>query len=104
MLKTLEHYDASGNGWGAWYVDKNNQTQSYCGEFKSHHTHDFTSSTWRELFALLSFLELTKNSLANSTIVALGDSLKKFHILSYGGSKHLHLHKLCFEIFVWNIL
>ena len=62
---------------------KNNQTQSYCEEFKSHHTHVFTSSTWRELFALLSFLELIKNSLADFAIVALGDSLNVFHILSY---------------------
>ena len=99
MLKTLIHYDACGNGWGAWYVDKNNQTQSYCREFKSHHTHAFTSFTYRELFILLSFLELTKNSLANSTIVALGGSLNIFHILSFGRSKHLHLYNLCFEIF-----
>ena len=60
MLKALVYYDASVNGWEAWYIDKNNQTQSYCREFKSHHTHDFTSSTWRGFLLFYHFLNLPK--------------------------------------------
>jgi hypothetical protein len=56
------------------------------------------SSTWRELKCLLRLLRAFKPLLSDCSVLARGDALNIFSILSKGGAKE-HLQSVCLELF-----
>ena len=96
------HYDAGGQGWGG-FLQIGSATHEAQGSWAQHEEHATTSSTWRELNALLRLLRAFDKLLSDCTVVARGDAQNVFWILSKGGSPKEHLQEVCLEIF-WHCI
>jgi hypothetical protein len=63
--------------------------------------HSVTSSTWRELTGLLRLLRAFQPLLGDCSVIARGDALNVFSILSKDGSANEHLQTICLELFAF---
>ncbi|GAQ91382.1 DNA Adenine methyltransferase [Klebsormidium nitens] len=92
------YYDAGGQGWGG-HLDIGSEQHKAHGSWEPHEVHGVASSTWRELTGLLRLLRAFRPLLSDCTVVARGDALNVFSILSKGGSAKEHLQSVCLELF-----
>ncbi|GAQ88451.1 reverse transcriptase [Klebsormidium nitens] len=97
LLRVL-YYDAGGNGWGG-HLEIGSAKHEAHGPWEPHEVHGITSSTWRELSGLLRLLRAFKPLLSDCSVIARGDALNVFSILSKGGSAKDHLQSICLELF-----
>jgi hypothetical protein len=92
------YYDAGGQGWGGQLQIGSDRHETH-GSWEPHEEHALTSSTWRELNALLRLLRAFEKFLSHCTAIARGDAQNVFWILSKGGSPKEHLQAVCLKIF-----
>ncbi|GAQ87463.1 reverse transcriptase [Klebsormidium nitens] len=92
------HYDAGGHGWGGHLEIGKGRHEAH-GAWEQHEVHGVASSTWRELTGLLRLLQAFRPFLCNSSVLARGDALNVFTLLSKGGSAKEHLQAVCVQIF-----
>jgi hypothetical protein len=97
-LLQVVHYNAGGQGWGG-HLQIGSVRHDAHGSWEPHEEHAVTSSTWRELNALLRLLRAFKKILSDCTVIARGDAQNVFWILLKGGSAKEHLQSVCLEIF-----
>ncbi|GAQ93302.1 reverse transcriptase [Klebsormidium nitens] len=97
LIRVL-YYDAGGHGWGGHLRIGSAEHEAH-GAWKPHEQHGSTSSTWRELTGLLRLLQAFKPLLSDCTVIARGDALNVFTMLSKGGSAKEHLQSICLELF-----
>ncbi|GAQ81226.1 reverse transcriptase [Klebsormidium nitens] len=99
VLRVL-FYDAGGQGWGGHLEIGSEQHEAH-GSWEAHEVHGVASSTWRELSGLLRLLRAFRPLLIDCTVIARGDALNVFSILSKGGSAKEHLQSICIELFAF---
>ncbi|GAQ81891.1 hypothetical protein KFL_000940010, partial [Klebsormidium nitens] len=94
------HYDAGGQGWGG-HLEIGRERHEAHGAWAEHEVHGVTSSTWRELTGLLHLLRAFRPFLSDCSVLARGDALNVFTILSKGGSAKEHLQAVCLQLFTF---
>jgi hypothetical protein len=99
-LIRVVYYDAGGQGWGGHLEIGSEQHEAH-GSWEEHEVHGVTSSTWRELTGLLRLLRAFQPLLGDCSVIARGDALNVFSILSKGGSAKEHLQTICLELFAF---
>lgn len=99
-LLRVVYYDAGGHGWGGHLEIGTEQHEAH-GAWEAHEEHGVASSTWRELTGLLRLLRAFRLLLSDCTVIARGDALNVFCILSKGGSAKEHLQSICLELFAF---
>ncbi|GAQ93012.1 reverse transcriptase [Klebsormidium nitens] len=97
LLRVLYH-DADGQGWGG-HLEIGSVRHEAHGAWEAHEVHGVASSTWRELTGLLRLLRAFRPLLSDCSVIARGDALNVFSILSKGGSAKEHLQTICLELF-----
>ncbi|GAQ78090.1 reverse transcriptase [Klebsormidium nitens] len=94
------YYDAGGHGWGG-HLEIGSERHEAHGAWEAHEVHGMASSTWRELSGLLRLLHAFAPFLRDCSVIARGDALNVFTLLSKGGSAKEHLQLVCVKIFLF---
>jgi hypothetical protein len=99
-LLRVVYYDAGGNGWGG-HLEIGQEQHKAHGFWEAHELHGVTSSTWRELTGLLRLLRAFQPFFGDCYVLARGDALNVYTILTKGGSAKEHLQSVCLELFAF---
>lgn len=97
-LIRVMYYDAGGQGWDG-HLEIGAEQHEARGSWEAHEGHGVASSTWRELTGLLRLLRAFQPLLGDCTVIARGDALNVFTILSKGGFAKEHLQSVCLDLF-----
>jgi hypothetical protein len=99
LLRVVYH-DAGGQGWGG-HLEIGSEQHKAHGSWEEHEVHGVASSTWRELTGLLRLLRAFRPLFSDCSVIARGDALNVFSILSKGGSAKEHLQSICLDLFAF---